>query len=1087
MQPPEDMQVLVHRLMADDNAVRNAAEDTFTQNKHTDPDGIVEALIGTFDRAPSSPHIRQFIMTQLRRLLISKDPPNWTSLKDDSKKLIKVKLLSYVSFEKERPVLRLICEVIVNINFWKEPWQEVLPTLFSCATSEDSMCRFASFVLFGDLAMILEPGQFRPYFDLIRDILQKGLGDPNIQCKTSALNATASFLQVLREPRETENFRMLLPLMLQCTAFALQSNMEDEAKKSLEVFVELAGHAPFFFTPNISSVIESMLAIAITDSYPDSCRHTAMEVLISLIEEKPGLMRKQPNFITSLLSLLMRWLVSVEDDAEWYQFDDDNTGTYSEVAEQALDRISCALGGKHVVPILFPEIQAFVSNNTDWKHRFASVLALSTCAEGCQYVLKNHIPEVLKFILGLLPDPHPRVRWMCLNCIGQFCSDLGPGFQKHHSSEIFTSTLPTSSDTCTRVQAALADMIAGYCETIEKQTLVPHLSAVLHHLLIMLQPQMNNVKLLESVIGSISAIVELVMNAFEPYYDTFAPILKNLMKSAKAKEYRTIRGRAIECLSLMGVAVGKERFFKDAGEVMQEILHTPAIEADDPQMNYFEAAFARIAECLQQEFSQYLDLVMPSSLKRASVTANVQVFDEKRSMQGWEMYRVGEKSIGIHTSVLEEKAEAIHILLVYATQLRHAFLPYVQAVTDIVLTAMDFIYHEGVRIEACTAAPVLIDCVRAYLEQQTNPDPTPLNVLFSAMVSALINALANEPDREVMLCQLKCLDQAIGDMRQRCLTAEQVQNILILAAAVLDDWKERNEDRLATKKDEGHTEEDDEKLTEEDALDRKIARMMVEVMRKVVEHHSDVYMAPFKSELVPIAVQLLADNRQAFELQRAICIFDDVIEFYCPGAIEFFPTIVPFLVKYSGHKDYALRQACVFGLGACGLYAGEAFAPYIADSLRVLDWVIQQPGSRIGDDLLPTENAISAVLKIIVGQETRINVAEMLPKWLSYLPIVEDDIEGPYCYDHLCGFIERGNTYILGNQYQNIPHIIKVFAQAVNTEAVTPIITARMSSIITNLQSRLPPATIQSVWLSLTPQEQSNLQFLHSPPPHQSS
>ena len=46
------------------------------------------------------------------------------------------------------------------------------------------------------------------------------------------------------------------------------------------------------------------------------------------------------------------------------------------------------------------------------------------------------------------------------------------------------------------------------------------------------------------------------------------PGLKGLLQSAQGKDYRMLRGKAMECISLIGVAVGKEKFAADAKEVM---------------------------------------------------------------------------------------------------------------------------------------------------------------------------------------------------------------------------------------------------------------------------------------------------------------------------------------------------------------------------------------------------------------------------------------------------------------------------------------------------------------------------------------
>ena len=93
----------------------------------------------------------------------------------------------------------------------------------------------------------------------------------------------------------------------------------------------------------------------------------------------------------------------------------------------------------------------------------------------------------------------------------------------------------------------------------------------------------------------------------------------------------------------IGVAVGKERFLADANDVMTEMLHTQVLDASDPQISFFEAAFARIAECLGMEFVPYLQLVIPPALKRATIDVKIEVFKDSKPIKGWEMFRIGEQ------------------------------------------------------------------------------------------------------------------------------------------------------------------------------------------------------------------------------------------------------------------------------------------------------------------------------------------------------------------------------------------------------------------------------------------------------------
>jgi hypothetical protein len=69
------------------------------------------------------------------------------------------------------------------------------------------------------------------------------------------------------------------------------------------------------------------------------------------------------------------------------------------------------------------------------------------------------------------------------------------------------------------------------------------------------------------------------------------PCLKYIIQNATTTELRLLRGKTIECISLIGLAVGKDKFMADAGEVMELLLKTQKGETeeeladDDPQVD----------------------------------------------------------------------------------------------------------------------------------------------------------------------------------------------------------------------------------------------------------------------------------------------------------------------------------------------------------------------------------------------------------------------------------------------------------------------------------------------------------------------
>ncbi len=70
---------------------------------------------------------------------------------------------------------------------------------------------------------------------------------------------------------------------------------------------------------------------------------------------------------------------------------------------------------------------------------------------------------------------------------------------------------------------------------------------------------------------------------------SFVPCLKYIIQNANTTELRLLRGKTIECISLIGLAVGAEKFLPDASEVMEMLLKTQKgeneeMQDDDPQV-----------------------------------------------------------------------------------------------------------------------------------------------------------------------------------------------------------------------------------------------------------------------------------------------------------------------------------------------------------------------------------------------------------------------------------------------------------------------------------------------------------------------
>jgi hypothetical protein len=92
---------------------------------------------------------------------------------------------------------------------------------------------------------------------------------------------------------------------------------------------------------------------------------------------------------------------------------------------------------------------------------------------------------------------------------------------------------------------------------------------------------------------------------FQPYYQTVMPVLMSLLRISMQHKYtRRLTGKALECISLIGMSVGKETFFNDARDFMAVLqqLNATELEPDDPVLTYLQSAGTRMCKCLGHDF-----------------------------------------------------------------------------------------------------------------------------------------------------------------------------------------------------------------------------------------------------------------------------------------------------------------------------------------------------------------------------------------------------------------------------------------------------------------------------------------------------
>ena len=270
-------------------------------------------------------------------------------------------------------------------------------------------------------------------------------------------------------------------------------------------------------------------------------------------------------------------------------------------------------------------------------HRRAAIVVLVRFAEGCASLLikTNQVTGVFDLLAKGITDPHPRVQFQSCQGIGRFAilfpeqiPQLLSQFIRNLISLLADPTVGGATPTpCQRVKghaaSALINMINPTAiqprssaeddepESLSLQTVLMHLDPLVHALVHSLQT--CSVQVQAPCLVVLGCLAQVVEDRFVPYYDAIIPGIKSILQAhnntatvtgAGAATVRgagrgsityqqqqmqaaqvTLYGKAMECVGLIGEAVGNDIFARDALEIIQLLVAAMVSELASLEVN----------------------------------------------------------------------------------------------------------------------------------------------------------------------------------------------------------------------------------------------------------------------------------------------------------------------------------------------------------------------------------------------------------------------------------------------------------------------------------------------------------------------
>ncbi|KAI8620372.1 armadillo-type protein [Chytriomyces sp. MP71] len=1057
-----DLALVVAHLLSANNSERQTAEELLTQRwKDPQPHLLLAGLASIAASHPDTQACQNELILQIRSLSAillrrmaakvpssaadnEESPTLWALIPADFRGYAQATMLQALERETSADVRHKICDSIAelqveNFNASLE-WPALLNAINECLKSPNPLLKESGLRIVAVVPSLIAdkttPATAAPIF---ADCLVSATTE---EVKVSAIHACVNYMIEVMQSEGVDDSNAVSPTRTAFTQLmpTLSSVSTDDEKYIVDGFsflIELAEADPRLFRPHITNLIDFVSSVMSNESLDGQTRQTAAELLIAIAEARPGMVRKVPQFATTLVPLLLSWMAKIDESELWHttddlaQDDDDNDEDYV-YAEQAVDRLSIALGGKTMLNIAFGLIPSLLGA-PEWQRRHAGLLAISVMGEGCRDVMIDSLKNITDLVIPYLRDPHPRVRYAACNCIGQMCTDFAPTVQSDYNDVILSNLVPLMDDAANpRVQAHAAAALVNFMEDADKHKVVPALDEIVRRLVGLLSVGKTYVQ--EQAVTSIATVADCAGKNFVNYYPAIMPVLINILQSATDKRFRLLRGKALECASLIGLAVEKEVFSQHVNqflEILQRIQLEPK-EDDDPVASYLLVAWARVCKVIGVDFVPYLSVVIPPLIKSAAVKPDMAVIDSDENTDdkypeedGWEFISMGTQKFGIKTNVLEDKHTAVEMICTYARDLEEHFVPYVQQVMETTVPLLNFVFHDGVRHAAASTIPLLFNCMK-----RANIPNEQIFTFWNEVVKKLMDFMMTEMDpgysSHIYSTYCECL-QYLGP---EFLNQEQMVAFVDAAEKQMDEYVKRSLTRNASRKDVDYDEEEEEALRMDEESDNELLAEMANSIHEIFKIAGPAFLQSIQS-LLPKFQQFLTHQKDDVK-HFGLCVFADVVEYCGPASFQYSGMFFEEFVKALNSKDEDVRQAAAYSVGVCASKGGADFAHGCIAALQPLGAMIMAPKAKNMDNIMATENAISAVGKICAAYPSvpGFDANTALGYWLAAMPVIHDEAEADICYRFLLNLVEAQHPAVLGANNEGLPKVAVILANA---------------------------------------------------------
>jgi hypothetical protein len=261
-------------------------------------------------------------------------------------------------------------------------------------------------------------------------------------------------------------------------------------------------------------------------------------------------------------------------------------------------------------------------------------VALSAAPVG----LTPHVPVVLQAAITLASSStNPRIQYQALRVLGSLCET--------HAEQLPSETIPIILEQlagavrspCTKL-STMASL--GFVSVARNALLAEYLPPLLPQILdVLIQGPLScngtdtgSLAVRVRAVGAIATLAQACGGEiFEPFYSRIMPGLMPMVLNTTGPLI-DLSAASLEAATIIGQAVGKDIFERDAHQLLQWMMPllqqqstTSTTTTSSGLMEAMLLACARIASVLEDDFAQYVHVVVPLLLQRIQESPDVSI------------------------------------------------------------------------------------------------------------------------------------------------------------------------------------------------------------------------------------------------------------------------------------------------------------------------------------------------------------------------------------------------------------------------------------------------------------------------------